>query len=69
MLDAGVLYLVTRSVLLDATTSVAESAATVLARELTATPKADWDRVLAVNVKGTALSKVRNALLTRLLVP
>ncbi len=52
VLDAGVLYLVTRSVLLDATTSVAESAATVLARELTATPKADWDRVLASHRRG-----------------
>jgi len=52
VLDAGVLYLVTRSVLLDATTSVAESVATVLARELSATSKGDWDRVLASHRRG-----------------
>ncbi len=52
VLDAGVLYMVTRSVLRDASGSVAEGAATVLARELATTPKGDWGRVLDNHRRG-----------------
>ncbi len=52
VLDGGVLYLVTRSVLRDATTSVAEGAAAVVARELSTTPRGDWSRVLESHRRG-----------------
>ena len=52
VLDAGVLYLVTRGVLVDATTSVAEGAATVVARDLSTTPRGEWERVLASHRRG-----------------
>lgn len=53
VLDAGVLYLVTRSVLVDAAATVAESTAAALARELSTTPRAEWDRLLASHRRGT----------------
>lgn len=52
VLDAGVLYLVTRSVLVDATTSVAEGAATVVARDLSTAPRGEWGRVLESHRRG-----------------
>ncbi len=52
VLDAGVLYLVTRSVLLEATTSVAEGSAIVVARDLSTTPRREWDQVLASHKRG-----------------
>lgn len=52
VLDAGVLYLVTRSVLLDATTSVAEGSAVVVARDLATAPRREWGQVLASHKRG-----------------
>ncbi|MSP55623.1 MAG: HAMP domain-containing histidine kinase [Myxococcales bacterium] len=52
VLDAGVLYLVTRNVLLEASVSVTEGAAAVVARELASAPKGDWGRVIESHRRG-----------------
>lgn len=51
VLDAGVLYLVTRAIVVDTASAAAEGAARVVAEELGATPEPEWARVLQRHAK------------------
>lgn len=52
VLDAGVIYLVTRDVVLETSAAAAEDAATAVAAELSTTPEAEWARAVARHQRG-----------------